>query len=340
MSKEEYLSKLKIMLSDENMDNNYSQKCISYAERLLDNGLPVIFDMKHFSLLMGIEYKDLIKMIYAKEQFYSMHYIPKKNGSSRQLLIPAVRLKTVQRWILDKLLININVSEYAMGFCKKKSIKTNAESHLDKECVLNMDMKDFFPSIKYKYIFKIFAYYGYAKEVSYALATLCTFRGSLPQGAPTSPSLSNIVCLRLDKRLSKLANCYNANYSRYADDITFSGDSNIVDCKFYITKIVNEEDFDINDKKTRIAYKHQRQEVTGIIVNDARLRVNKKYKRKIYQEIYYCTKYGVLNHMIQTNCDKAFYKEHLYGKAFFINMIEPDEGKKLLILLQNISWDY
>ena len=328
------------MLASENMDDNSFQKYVFYAEKLLENELPVIFDMKHFSLLIGIEYLELMKIINVSERFYNKRHIPKKSGGYRQLFIPAIRLKYIQRWILDHILVRIKISEYATGFCKDKSIVTNAKFHIGKECVLNMDMKDFFPSINDELIFRIFAYYGYTKKVSYMLATLCTFKGSLPQGAPTSPCLSNIVCLRLDKRLHNLAERYHASYSRYADDITFSGDKTIRDCQFFITKIVNDEGFEINDKKTRIAYKYQRQEVTGIIVNDGKLRVNKKYKRKIYQEIYYCTKFGILNHMKKTKCDKAFFQEYLYGKAFFINMVEPAEGKKLLYLLKKLFWDH
>ena len=340
LDKEKYLSELKSMLVKAEESESYSDVCISYADRLLSNRLPVIFDIKHFTLLIGINPIELTKMIFADHLFYKEQKVPKKSGGVRQLFMPAIQLKYIQRWILDNILSNIIISEYATGFCKNKSIKTNAKSHLGKECVLNMDIKDFFPSIKYETIFKIFAYYGYTKEVSYILAKLCTYKGSLPQGSPASPYLSNIACLKLDKRLSKLAEAYNADYSRYADDITFSGNKNVKDCQSFITKIVNDENFEINEKKSRFAYKNQRQEVTGLIVNDGEIRVNKNYKRKVYQEIYYCTKFGVSSHMKKIKCDKAFYKEYLYGKAFFINMIERNEGIKLFALLDKIQWDY
>ena len=164
--------------------------------------------------------------------------------------------------------------------------------------------------------------------------------GSLPQGSPASPCLSNLVCLKLDARLSSLAQKYKAIYSRYADDITFSGNGGIKEIENITIKILKEEGFRLNPKKTRIAYKYQRQEVTGLIVNGENVRVSKQYKRMLYQEIYYCIRFGVQSHMKRIKCEKSFYKEHLYGKAYFVNMVEKAEGEKLFALLSSIQWDY
>lgn len=340
MDKTEYLSKLEQLLNDKEQSKQYIEACLSYAGRLLDNNLPVIFDIKHLSLLIGIDVSELSKMMFADYCFYKECSIPKKNGGSRILFIPAMQLKYIQRWILDNILSSIKVSTYATGFSNNKSIVTNAKIHVGKDCVLNMDLENFFPAIKYEDIFRIFVYYGYTKEISYTLAKLCTYEGVLPQGSPASPYLSNIVCLKLDKRLSELAKTYNADYTRYADDITFSGSYGIQKCKSIIAEIVNNEGFNINDKKSRIAYKYQKQEVTGMTVNNNTIRVDKEYKRKLSQEIYYCTKFGVSDHMRKINCNKWFYKDHIYGKAYFINMVEPNEGKKLFSLLEKIQWDY
>ena len=236
--------------------------------------------------------------------------------------------------------IHMRVSEAATGFCADKSILTNAEIHLNKHCIVNLDIKDFFPSITFEKVFRIFAYHGYTNEVSFVLAKLCTFEGKLPQGSPASPGISNIVCLKLDARLTALAQKYEADYSRYADDLTFSGKNDLQSIIKAIPSILKEEGYAVNEKKTRIAYPHQRQEVTGLLVNGDRVRIPKAYKRSLYQELYYCSKFGVPDNMNRINCSKAFYKEHIYGKIYFVNLVEPEEAKKLFQIADQIDWDY
>ncbi|MBU3209055.1 retron St85 family RNA-directed DNA polymerase [Clostridium algidicarnis] len=337
---ENYLESLKIEITEQGYDEYYTTKCIEYAERLLSNGLPVIFDTDHLSLVTGAPKQLILKMIFANSCFYSEARLPKKSGGIRVLNIPSIELKYVQRWILDNILKKINVSSYATGFCDNKSIVDNAKVHIGRECILNMDIKDFFPTITFKMIFRIFVYYGYTKEVSFTLARLCTFENFLPQGSPASPYLSNIVSLKIDKRLSLLAKKYKANYSRYADDITFSGNHGIKKMSSIVSEILEDEGFKVNDGKTRLQYSYQRQEVTGLVINNGKVRVNKHYKRELYQILYYCIKFGVNSHLQKINSTKTFYKEHLYGKAYFVNMVEPDEGRKLFDLLECIQWDY
>ncbi len=337
---ENYINRLKILLKESGYGKHYSEKCIKYASRLIENNLPVIFDIDHFSLVSGAP-KDLItKMLFAETSYYSLAQIPKKSGGLRELHIPSVELKYLQRWILDNILSGIRISSFATGFCNKKSIVDNAKMHIGHECVLNMDIKDFFPSITFKMVFRIFAYYGYTKELSFVFAKLCTYEESLPQGSPASPCISNIVSLKIDKRLSLVAEKYQVCYSRYADDITFSGNSGIKKLIEITSNILVEEGFSLNNKKTRIKFSHQRQEVTGLIINSGTVRVNKQYKRDLYQTCYYCKKFGVDSHLKKIKCNKSFYKDHLYGKAYFVNMVEPEEGEKLFTILNEIQWDY
>lgn len=341
IEKENYLNKLKNeMLKQKYSEDDY-KKYLSYAERILKNNLPVIFDIKHLSLELDISSNKLNQIVFFNEIFYKQKKIPKRKKNEFRILdIPSMELKYIQKWILDNILKNIKVSNYAMGFKKNVSIVTNAKRHIGREYVLNLDIKDFFPSINSKRIFNIFYYYGYSKEVSFVLSKLCTYKEKLPQGSPASPMLSNIVCLKLDKRLSSLTKKFNVNYSRYADDMTFSGNRRNKNLEKLIVKILKEEGFEINAQKTRIAYSHQRQEVTGLVINDGKVRVNKKYKKKLYQEIYYCTKFGIQNHLEKINCTKSFYKEHMYGKAYFIKMVNQKEGLEILKLLDCIEWDY
>lgn len=341
MDKERYLSELREALLDAGKARRYTLACLSYATRLLDEGLPVIFDIKHLSLLLGIDPYTFGELFYSIDNSgYHEMEIPKKSGGMRKLSVPTVDLKYIQRWILDNILSNIHISEYANGFVEGKSIVTNAVGHIGAECVINLDIKDFFPSISYEQVFYIFRYYGYTKQLSYILAKLCTYKGSLPQGSPASPYITNILCLKMDKRLGGLAKKYAAVYTRYADDITFSGAKGIKSLLPAAQKIIIEEGFVVNSQKTHTACRHQRQEVTGLIINDGTLKIPKEYKRKLRQEIYYCKRYGVCEHQEKTGKKYAFFREHLYGKAYFIHMVEPELGEKLLAELDDIEWEY
>ena len=340
MDKKHYLETLATEILQAGYGEKYVDRCVRYASRLLENGLPVIFDTKHLSLLIGIRPGDLTKMIFAEDLFYRQIGIPKKAGGIRQLDIPSYDLKYIQHWILINILYNIPISNYAFGFQLNKSIVDNARVHTNKHCVINIDIKDFFPSISFERIFRIFVYYGYTKEVSFILSKLCTYKGRLPQGSPASPYISNIVCLKLDARLASLAKTYKADYSRYADDITFSGKSDIKSILNPAQKIIRDEGFNLNRDKTRVLYANQRQEVTGLIVNGNRVRIPKVYKRKLLQELYYCSKFGVEDHLKRIGCDKAFYKEHIYGKIYYVKMVEPEEATMLFQLADQIDWSY
>ena len=335
-----YLERLEKAIIKKGLSSEYAKVCCNYASRLIDNNLPVIFDINHLSKLIGTTTTFISQLMFCDDLYYKVSQIPKKSGGYRELYIPALELKYIQRWILENILNRIKISDYAVGFRKNYSILNNAKKHLNKPCVINLDIKDFFPSISFERVFRVFSYFGYSIQVSYILAKLCTYQGVLPQGSPASPALSNIVSIKLDARLSKLANKYNATYTRYADDITYSGNCGISKLISISKQILNEEGFVLNDKKTRITYSHQKQEVTGLIVNNSEAKVCKNYKRKLWQEIYYCQKFGVSNHLKRIECNKSFYKEHMYGKAYFVNMVEPSEGKKLLIELNKIEWDY
>lgn len=338
--KEQYINELEFQLQRQ-YGKYYTNICVEYAKKLLENNLPVIFDFEHLSLLLGINKEKLAALIFGEEELlYKKVSIPKKRGGTRELLIPNNSLKYIQKWILDNILNNMKVSKFAKGFEKDKSILDNAIVHINQECIINMDLKNFFPSIEIERVFKIFYYYGYTREISFLLSKLCTYRGILPQGSPASPKIANIICLKLDKRISRLCQKYEAKYSRYADDITISGKQGIESIIKVIESIVENEGFKLNKNKTRVAYNNSRQEVTGLNLNSGKVTIPREYKRKLMQEIYYCQKYGVEGHLNYIKCEKAFYKEHLYGKAYFINMVEPQTAVKILKELDKIDWNY
>lgn len=273
------------------------------------------------------------------EEEYKKHNILKKDGSYRELLIPSNNLKIHQRKILNNYLEKKEVSKCCKGFIKGASIVQNAKPHVKKNCILKMDISNFFPSIRKDKVLSIFLQ-DFTKETSELLADLCTYNGFLPQGAPTSPYIANLVMYSFDCELLKLIKFFNGNnfkkafYTRYADDITISENSKIKEFIPKIKILLIKHGFEANEKKTKILKKNNRQKVTGIIVNE-KLSVSKEYKQKIRQELYYLEEFGLLshlNHLFKTKgilYDSAKYLEILKGKISFVFQVEPEYGKLL-----------
>lgn len=334
------LSILKQELMSRDLNSVDVEFIISYAQSLLDKDIPVIFDLEHLRRLLGLKRSDFKQVYYANSNQYHNIEIPKNNGlGTRKLSLPSDKLKKVQRWILDYILYNFEVNEKATGFTLDKSIVTNANFHTNQKFVLKIDIKDFFPTITSNRVYGLFKSFGYNNSISLALTKLCTHENCLPQGAPTSPYISNLICRHLDIRLNGLAKKNNLNFSRYADDITFSGEfipSNIVEM---VQWILIEEGFWINELKTKLLNKSQRQKITGIIVNQ-KLSVPKEITKTLRQEIYYMKKFGVQSHLERKNLQtKTNVKEHYFGLVRFILMVDNEMGKKLSYELKKINWD-
>lgn len=230
-----------------------------------------------------------------RDSYYHSFEIPKKSGGTRTITAPGGELKKVQTvlaYILDYIYL---VPSPVMGFVSERSVATNAAQHVGRSYVLNIDLKDFFPSVKRHMIAGVLKKYGVDRDVANLILRLCcrTPEGGgedcLPQGAPTSPLLSNIACTCLDIRLSGLAQSTGLTYTRYADDITFSSDHNVYreDGPFWskLRSIIAECGFTINENKTRLLRPWNRQEVTGITVN-SKVNVSKKYLKNLRAELH------------------------------------------------------
>ena len=315
-------------------------RILEYSERLTSNNIPIIYNLRHLRKIFQIRRKE--QDLFFGEQrasLYSCFEIPKKSGGRRFIEAPCDRLKKIQRWIKDEIIDSFSPSEYATGFRKGVSIVDNAQPHVGKELVINIDLRDFFSSVPYSEVLRLFIYMGYRLDVAHLLTKLCTNSDNvLPQGSPASPSISNLVLLKLDKRLSSLAKSINCCYSRYADDITFSGNKSIKSIVPLVKRIVFEEGYFINEDKVRLQYANQRQEVTGLIVN-TKLSVSKNITDEINKALYYCKKHGVTNHMNHIGCDKHFYRDHLYGLAYFVKMVNEEKGIFYLYELDGLEWD-
>ena len=279
-------------------------------ERAAENELPPLNSPQQLAEALGLTVPQLRWLAYHREAATRIHYrrfvVPKRDGTQRPIWAPLPRLKAAQRWILENVVERLPVHGAAHGFLAGRSTITNAELHGDSRIVLKMDVKGFFPTVTLPRVKGVFRKAGYREQVATLLALLCTEaprevverEGTtyyvalgprcLPQGAPTSPGLTNALCLRLDRRLTGLARKLGWRYTRYADDMTFSlprgheGGPKLGALRGLVKRVVEAEGFSVQPDKTRVARSGGRQAVTGLVVNGADgPRVPRKLRRHL-----------------------------------------------------------
>lgn len=223
------------------------------------------------------------------DSFYDNFKIPKKSGGVRSIDAPKEDLKQLQRSIYQLLDLMFTPHDAAHGFIEERSVITNAAPHVSKDYVLNIDLKDFFPSITKERVINALQLEPFELNdyLVSTLAKLMTYKGILPQGAPSSPLVTNIIALPLDKQLKGFAAEQGITYSRYVDDITFSSDEYVYDPLLIneINSVISNNGFKLNWKKFRLQKYYHRQEVTGIIVNE-KLNNQRQFIRKIRAMLY------------------------------------------------------
>lgn len=211
----------------------------------------------------------LVNLLEAAEQSYHRYPLRARRKRPRWIEAPKPLLKAVQRKLLEKLLYQAHPHAAAHGFYPGRSILTNASSHAGKAWVLSCDLKDFFPSTKQSMVETVLSrLHGFGEEARAAVLRLVCRRGALPQGAPTSPHLANLAFLDGDEQLNDLAGDHGLTYTRYADDMTFSGDALPDDLEERITEIVIRIGYRLAKAKTKRMGRHQCQKVTGLVVNE------------------------------------------------------------------------
>jgi retron-type reverse transcriptase len=297
--------------------------------------LPYFLNVDHLASYCGISPSQLHLFISNKRKAYSTFKLPKKRGGIRTIDAPSKKMKLVQRWILDNILYKLNPGEYAHGFIPKKSIVTNASVHVGQNLVLGIDLKDFFPSITLSRVIGLFRSIGYTEEVSHVLGELCTFNWRLPQGAPTSPMISNLIAWNMDLKLSKFCQKRNLNYSRYADDITISGGKDLPRYKTLIFHKIEDEGFKINWDKVRLHDRGSSQRVTGLVVNE-KVTLGRKKKKWLRAIVHNIVNNG---HLAENKDNDPFFKERIFGHLALAKMVEPDFAESLLDSLKGVDWD-
>lgn len=333
----EYLVRLDGVLGEFTfIPQNYRVIYLSYAYNLLEKGCPVIFSVNNLIDFFGVS-NQAIHFLSSSDKCYSTFLIPKSNGSTREINAPIPKLMWIQRWILDNILYKIPVSQFNTAFTPGASIIKNALPHVGAKVVIKMDIESFFPSISFERVLGIFLEMGYVYSVAVMLAKLSCYKGVLPQGASTSPMLANLICRNLDLRLGSLAKKRGLLYTRYADDLTFSGDITTVDgLLLTVETIVQSEGFLLSKKKTRVMRRNSSQRVTGLTVNN-KPNIPREYYRKVKAIIHNCIKYGVQSQNLKRG--EKIFKQHLYGHAYYILSINQKLGNNLLEQLERVNWE-
>jgi retron-type reverse transcriptase len=312
-------------------------------------GLPVLRTEAALAEWLGISLPRLRWFTHDKPGDTVWHYvrrtIPKRDGGERVILAPKRQLKALQRKVLRDLLAKVPLAEPAHGFRIGRSITSNAQPHAGRAVVLNLDLKDFFPSITYPRVRGLVLSLGYPFSVASALALLCTERDreafdhdgkryyvgvsprALVQGAPTSPVLANLVARRLDRRLNGVAAKNGFTYTRYADDLSFSGDDparalRVLDIA---QRVIGEEKFAVNPAKTRLFRRSCRQVVTGLVVND-RPAVPRRLRRRLRAILHNAAKTGLAAQNREGREDFANFVSGLIGH---IHAVNPRHAEKL-----------
>ncbi len=330
----------------------------SDAAKLAELGLPFLSTPADVAAALGLTVPRLRWLAFHTEVATRVHYIsftvPKKSGGTRTLHAPHRTLAAAQRWILDHILRRLPVESPAHGFHPGRGILSNAQAHVRRAVVVNLDLQDFFPSITFPRVRSVFQRLGYSPAAATILALLCTecprrvveYAGQayhvaigprgLPQGACTSPALSNQVARRLDRRLRGLADKLGLTYTRYADDLTFSGDDRLKGRIGYlmarVRHIAEEEGYVVNEKKSRVLRRNTAQLVTGLVVNE-KPTVRRRELRRLRAILNRAKTEGLER---QNREARPNFVAWLQGKIAYVRMSRPDLGAKLHSQLQQI----
>lgn len=274
---------------------------------------------------LGFSAKTLYGLSNSLEKHYHTVYLPKSDGSKRKLSVPDLILKKVQRSIADNILAQYPISRYAKAYKVGSSVQKNARPHIGKKKILKLDIEGFFDHILYSRVKDtVFYEEKYSESIRILLTMLCYYNDSLPQGAPTSPAITNIIMYDFDETVGAFCNEKNIAYTRYCDDMTFSGCFDEREIISFVKGELRKLGLFLKNRKTAVISASKRQVVTGIVVNE-KMNVTKDYKKTIRQEIYYIKKFGLDEHLKRLGIsDKQQYVLSLKGRIAFVLQTIPN----------------
>ena len=275
---------------------------------------------------LAVDNKELRSMIKHPWFHYNDFYMRKRSGGYRAISAPHQPLLAIQQTIYHRILLPVNVHPVATGFRQNMSIVQNARPHLGKNQVLKTDIRHFFGSIRRRTVVKAFKAIGYPGNISKVLAELCCKDGHLPQGAPTSPALSNIIAYEMDQKLQALSVEHNLTYTRYADDLTFSGNTiNPNSILPQIAAILRESRFVLKETKTKYMPEHKRKIITGISISSGtKLTIPKVKKRELRKNIHFILTRGLAEHQRYIGSTDPVYLKRIIGYLHYWQSVEPD----------------
>ena len=271
------------------------------------------------------------------EKYYRKFEVKKRNGKKRNILSPYKELKCIQHNILN-ILYEKKPSIYAKAYVKNVNLIDNVIIHKNHKYILKLDISNFFENISYVDIYNIFKEFGFSDKICGLLAHLTTYNDYLPQGAPTSPHLSNLVLRNFDYEVGNWCKKRNINYTRYSDDMTFSMNEYNNEIIRFIRVKLYKLGLELNNRKICLIKSSKKQKITGVVVND-KVQVDVRYRKKIRQEIYYIKKYGLEDHLKVKKERKENYLKSLYGKILFVLSIDKNnkefvEYKELILSIK------
>lgn len=322
------------------------------TDKLARAALPVLHNAHELANAMGVTLPELRFLSFERRVSRISHYrrfaMPKKTGGERIISAPMPRVKRLQYWVLDNILAKVPLHPAAHGFIPGRSIVSNAQPHVGKAVVINLDLKNFFPSVGLARVKGVFRELGYSEQLATTLGLLCTetpteevsvdgekfFVASgeraLPQGAPSSPALTNILCRRLDARVQGCAEKLGFTYTRYADDLTFSGDAaarkQAGKLLWRVKQIIADEGFTPHPEKQHVMGAGHRQGVTGIVVNQ-KLSLERDTLRRFRATLFQVEKDGPAGKQWNGNENVL---DALEGYAQFVRMVDAEKGAPLL----------
>ena len=292
------------------------------------HGLPRIETLRDLAAHTQFSSRRLWLRLFANSENYTTFRLPKKSGGYRHIAHPNGPLKAVQRWILKNILDKLHTTTNCHGFVRGSKLRHHAEQHIGANSILSLDIENFFPSISVAQITNVFRVAGYCSAAASMLARLCTYLGALPQGAPSSPKLANLTCSRMDRRLAGFAAEREFVYTRYADDMSFSGASAsaLAKAKAFIAHIIKDSGFRLNPGKTRLAGPGRALKITGLIVSSDGVGIGRQVLRKMRARIHQA-------HSGASNVGMG----SIQGWLDFVSDVDPDRYRMLVEYIERLQ---
>jgi len=364
----------------EGKERGYSEKylnaLLTVGRSLTRRNLPVIYSLSHLANNSRTLYSDLHAFVsrsenHSADETYKNFTVKKRSGGCRWISIPCPPLMAVQSWIAQQILSSLPTHPAAMAYVSglHNPLKAHSEKHLGATWILKVDIKNFFSNISEQQVYKVFRGLGYPKLLSFEMARLCTRitprrtgsrwnkeielryigryahsqMGSLPQGSPTSPALSNLVCQKMDEELEALAESRGAVYSRYADDLCFSffesSRQDVVSFKKSVVKVLWAQKFEENSEKTRIIPPGRRKIITGIVIDSGKTTIPKELRDRIRMHLYHSKRNGIPEHCKEKGFRSVIgFRNHLNGLINYVRSINAPQGQKFQSEFDKLPW--